>query len=453
MRRNANQQCVALKNMGTHSEVEIKVGTPGQTFSVIADTGSNNIIVPSCLCQQSGGACSQGDRCFVGTNRSSTFLLEQSEGQPLETVITFGSGPVKAVVASDMVEIGNMKQVTKGVLLMTDNKLNVKHFGGIFGLGVPNSNKVMEAQAAEAEQAMGSDQAVAVAAAGAGLPGGRGGDVSAGGLGGLSPDVIQKIIGAISAGGAEAASNDGSPFPRALEIGRSPHLAWGSGILNDTRSGGPRPKQMASPGFLEQSGSGHFSMCFNAGSDGVLSLAQDIPEQHKATALGSYGTAHWGVGLNGVSVGDSTVPIANICTNKEEGQDSACGAIPDSGTTVITAPKEHIDSLLSGICDGWERCKKNFTAFTEAAKAADKVARDIYGVNPFTINGDVSKATILKYLLMDCESWMDDSKKDHGLAELPPLNFHMGGAGGESRKLVLDGVSYILEQKLEKKTQ
>lgn len=456
MRRTTSEQCVALKNMGTHSEVEIKVGTPGQKFSVIADTGSNNIIVPSCICKQSGGACSQEDRCFVGTNRSSTFLLEEAEeGGPVETLITFGSGPVKAVIANDMVEVASLRQVTKGVLLMTDNKLNVQHFEGILGLGVPNSNKVMENEAAEAEKQM-----RAQAGAADGLEGlsGQGNAGSAGGFGGLPPDVIQKIIGAMHGGGGSVAADEPSslifPFPRALEHAWSSSEAWDMARLmkgNHTLNRWRRPKRVSAPGFLEQAGSVHFSMCFNEGKDGVLSLARELPEHHKETALGSFGTAHWGVGLNGISIGDSTNLIADICTQKNADQDSACGAIPDSGTTVITAPKEHVNMLYENICDGWERCRKNFTAFTEAANAANKVATEIYGVNPFNIDpSKVTKASILKYLMMDCESWMDPSKSDHGLAELPPLTFHLNGAGGEQQKIVLDGVSYVLEQKVER---
>ena len=137
------------------------------------------------------------DWCFVGTSRSSFFFLQTSEqGAPLQTLITFGSGPVQAVVASDMVEVASLRQVTKGVLLMTDNKLNVKHFEGILGLGVPNSNKVMEAEAAEAEKQMRSAQAVAAPVRAQQSEAVLGNGGSAGGLAGLPPDVIQKIIGA-----------------------------------------------------------------------------------------------------------------------------------------------------------------------------------------------------------------------------------------------------------------
>jgi hypothetical protein len=449
--------------------VELTVGTPPQIFNVIADTGSNNLIVPSCICQQ-GGACLQGEKCFTGTNRSSTFLLEVEQGQPLSTMITFGSGSVEAVLANDVVSVGDLKQFTNGILLMTNHRLNVKEFGGILGLGVPNSNKVMEAQAEEAER----EQAKAAARGfgGGGVPiviNGRSSSPD------ISADTIKDIIGALGplgadimkglTGGADIIPEDGTAITipvlrgtRALEIERSsPKVAWGVGGALGQRSDLPpkRGRHLSSPGFLEQSKSAHFSMCFNDGKDGVLSISEDLPEGHTANALGSFGTAHWGVGLSGISIrgGDSSSSssssamalVKNVCTEKEAGQDSPCGAIPDSGTTIITAPKEHLNMLFDSICDSWDRCTKNFTAFTEAAKAAHEVASEKYGFDPFGIDANVSKAMILNYLLMDCESWMGE----HGLAELPQLNFHVTGAGGESQTLTLDGVSWILEQKVE----
>merc|ERR1719421_819486 len=66
--------CAPLKNMGSHFTVSIQVGTPGQTFNVVADTGSDSVIVPSCICKESG-SCAPKNRCFRGSNRSSTFLI------------------------------------------------------------------------------------------------------------------------------------------------------------------------------------------------------------------------------------------------------------------------------------------------------------------------------------------------------------------------------------------
>merc|ERR1719163_1269145 len=102
-------------------------------------------------------------------------------------------------------------------------------------------------------------------------------------------------------------------------------------------------------GFFEQASTAHFSMCFNEGKDGWLGLSQTSPADHEANALQGFGTAHWGVGLNGISIGrdgsllENAVKVTGLCDKAESNeQASNCGAIPDSGTTLITAPKAHL---------------------------------------------------------------------------------------------------------------
>merc|ERR1719181_22110 len=123
-------------------------------------------------------------------------------------------------------------------------------------------------------------------------------------------------------------------------------------------------------------------MCFNDGASGVLNLG--IPEM--TDSLGSVGKFHWGLDFRGVSIGDSEAPLS-FCSmdNMTDGQETPCGAIPDSGTTVIMAPKEHVSTLLDSICDQWPRCAKNYTAMVEAGKAADKAAADKYTFDPFQL--------------------------------------------------------------------
>jgi len=69
--------CAPLVSHGTFYTVDVQVGTPGQTFSVVADTGSDALIVPSCVCTEKG-ACNKKDRCFRGTNKSSSLRLQAS---------------------------------------------------------------------------------------------------------------------------------------------------------------------------------------------------------------------------------------------------------------------------------------------------------------------------------------------------------------------------------------
>merc|ERR1719482_278456 len=126
------------------------------------------------------------------------------------------------------------------------------------------------------------------------------------------------------------------------------------------------PSPNSYPGFLEQANVAHFSMCFNEGKDGWLGLSKTVPADHQSNCLPSLGKAHWGVGLFGISVASKSslleTPVKDVCTKKEAGQDSPCGAIIDSGTTVVTGPQDQVNSLLENICDAWPRCSKDYAA-------------------------------------------------------------------------------------------
>merc|ERR1712224_49766 len=100
---------------------------------------------------------------------------------------------------------------------------------------------------------------------------------------------------------------------------------------------------------------GRFSMCFNdKGKEGALHLGTPKVKD----ALTSVGTVHWGLDFQGITIGEKSLPL-KICSpkSKKKGQVTACGAIPDSGTTLFMGPQEHIKKLFEGICDGWKRCR------------------------------------------------------------------------------------------------
>merc|ERR1740117_2510036 len=104
---------------------------------------------------------------------------------------------------------------------------------------------------------------------------------------------------------------------------------------------------------------------------------------------------HWGLDFQRVSVGKELTPVTFCNPNdKKPGAQTACGAIPDSGTTVIMAPKKHLTALFNQICQEWPRCKK------AAAKAK--------GLKPGM------EFKLFFKLLLDCHTWMG---KD-GLGEL-----------------------------------
>lgn len=323
--------CAPLSNMGTHSTVRVEVGTPAegqpaQAFDLVADTGSNAVIVLSCACVDSGG-CLEGESasCFQGTNRSSSFrVTTEDSGDMASTTLSFGSGDIQAIVASDVVSVGGSRAAMEnGVLLMVDKQLDFDGpFEGILGLGIPQ--------------------------------------------------------------------------PATSEL-----------YETDT----PLPE------FLVVSKTSSFSMCFNDGADGVLRLGSE-PESGKP--LGSVGKLHWGLGFNGISIGEHRSLVAKICSREDmaRGQETPCGAIPDSGTTAITAPEKALVPLLEGICDEWPRCRDLAPETTQP------------------------KSYVLMKLLEDCAQWMSE---DVGLDELPKLTFHVTGSEGSEELLELNGWSYVLE--------
>jgi len=97
---------------------------------------------------------------------------------------------------------------------------------------------------------------------------------------------------------------------------------------------------------------------------------------------------------------------------------------------------------MEGICDGWDRCRKNYTAMVDATTAAENDMKKIYGFNPFNLKNAVNKIDILQTVLADCESWMDEKV---GLSELPPLHFHVQGSNGTKQALTIPGHLYIME--------
>mmetsp|Transcript_62994 Transcript_62994/g.150041 ORF Transcript_62994/g.150041 Transcript_62994/m.150041 type:complete len:570 (+) Transcript_62994:150-1859(+) len=380
--------CARLANHETFFTVDVEVGTPKQSFSVVADTGSDSLIIPSCTCVETGH-CNTGanEPCFQGTGRSSTFKIPSGPEGPPMAVLTFGSGAIKAAIASDAVTVGGVTTFMKqGVLLMTDQALDIATpFEGILGLGPPRKYSV--------------------------------GDLTVG-------DNTTEYA-------AAAARQPGSPMPAALgtQEAAAAELVLGPG--HNAKS------------FLREAGVSHFSLCYNSLGDGALRLG--TPPQ--ANGMRSVGKLHWGLDFRGIKIGDATEPMA-FCQpeNMTEGQETACGGIPDSGTTVLAAPTEHLMMLVDGMCDGWERCSSQYRALQEAATQAHDAVEDKVGSDPWGI-APLSKTQVFLQLLDDCASWLPDSPG--GLSELPTLHFQVGDLSGNHQTLDLPPQAYVLEMKQE----
>eukprot|EP00927_Polykrikos_kofoidii_P057993 TRINITY_DN5226_c0_g2_i1.p1 TRINITY_DN5226_c0_g2~~TRINITY_DN5226_c0_g2_i1.p1 ORF type:complete len:521 (-),score=88.67 TRINITY_DN5226_c0_g2_i1:286-1848(-) len=324
--------CVPLKNHGTHFTVAVSVGTPPQMFEIVADTGSDSLIIPSCLCEATDGR-QRSEHCFTGNGKSSTFSLLSANGTLVggdETAVPvvqveFGSGAIQAVEVSDVVSVGSVHlQMKNGLLLMVKNALQIEGpFEGILGLGLPK--KAHKKTRADRE--------------------------------------------------------------------------------------GP------AAGFVEQAGIERFTMCFNDGASGVLRLGSQ-PHQKP---LGSIGSFHWGLDFQGISVGKADSAGVTFCKPRSDSQSGgACGAVPDSGSTVMSGPREHLRLLFESLCDEWPRCRKAYEAAPQPK----------------------NRVKVFKATLSQCQTWINDSG---GLDELPPIFLHVGGAGGEKQVLMLDGATYVLE--------
>jgi len=339
--------CAELTNQGTHSTVQVSVGTPQQRFDLVADTGSNAVIVLSCICVDKG-RCSSGDDCFRGQDESSTFRMGRwtglAEDGEQRVTMTFGSGDIQADIATDEVSVGGARAyMENGVLLMVDRALNIDGpFEGILGLGRP--------------------------------------------------------------------ARDG----------------LGVGSLRESAARLKRGGHYVPPGFPTEAGISRFSLCFKNNANGALRLGTDetLDMQEK---LGSFGEAHWDVGLTGVYVGATKVQLDMCRRGYDDGGNvpdpygQACGGIPDSGTTAILAPEASLEALFESICDQWDRC---------GVAAEEK---------------HLPKAQAFVDVLSDCGSWLDDEHSD-GLSELPPLHFRVQGSrNGQVRDLELAGWFYVFE--------
>ncbi|XP_075030149.1 embryonic pepsinogen-like [Calonectris borealis] len=110
----------------------ISIGTPPQDFTVVFDTGSSNLWVPSVSCTSL--AC-QNHQMF-NPSHSSTY---KSTGQNLS--IQYGTGDMEGIVGSDTVTVASLVDTNQLFGLSTAEPgqffVHVK-FDGILGLGYPN---------------------------------------------------------------------------------------------------------------------------------------------------------------------------------------------------------------------------------------------------------------------------------------------------------------------------
>ncbi|ERN00700.1 cyprosin [Amborella trichopoda] len=128
---NSDEDIISLKNyMDAQYYGEIGVGSPPQTFTVIFDTGSSNLWVPSSKCYFSV-AC-----YFHSKYKASKSSSYKENGKSCE--IHYGTGSVSGYLSQDHVQVGDL--VVKDQVFIEATKepsitFLVAKFDGILGLG------------------------------------------------------------------------------------------------------------------------------------------------------------------------------------------------------------------------------------------------------------------------------------------------------------------------------
>lgn len=300
--------CVELTNMGSFFTVATEVGTPGQSFDVVADTGSNTLVVPSCACTY----CNQHDNCFESPGLTPlTFQAGDTTGL---WVLSYGSGDIYARRVTDVVRVGAVEAMMENnVYLMVKTDLDfASSFEGILGLGLPDPS---------------------------------------------------------------------------------------------------------SPQFLDNAGVDRFSVCFNdAGQPGALRFEPQL----SPTMLPQIGQVHWGLGLAGISAGPNSSNFACTPSSLAPGQETPCGVIPDSGTTLMMGPPDQIRAIYAGVCDRWPRCRDRAQG-----------------------NSESDRATAFQLTLYECEDWLPHSSQ--GIREVPSLFWNLTGGSNETVSLEVTAWAYVTE--------
>jgi pepsin A len=120
---------------------KIAIGAPAQEFSVVFDTGSGNLMLPSTYCRSN--ACTQHHR--YSRKASSTAKDIQFDGTPVapggardQITVTFGTGEISGVFVQDDICVGSIcdNGYFVGATEETDDPFSSFNFDGVLGLAL-----------------------------------------------------------------------------------------------------------------------------------------------------------------------------------------------------------------------------------------------------------------------------------------------------------------------------
>lgn len=128
---------------------KISIGTPGQEFTVVFDTGSGNLLLPSKQC--SDEPCTSHKRFDAAASSTAmSIAFADKPDKPVDKVgdrdvvtITFGTGEISGVFIKDIICVGSI--CTHGDFVAateeSDEPFSLVPFDGIFGLSLPQMSE------------------------------------------------------------------------------------------------------------------------------------------------------------------------------------------------------------------------------------------------------------------------------------------------------------------------